>query len=183
MIREAESEEGRAERPQTVAKVRIGATDCGGIDEVEKTSPFDAIYDTYAPLLRRIAVAKFGISANDAADLVHDVFATYLVNPARVNELRPYLIGAICNASRSYLRRANIQGSVCTGLDTISGSSRSRGRYGLISGAKAGSPRRASRSWSTLACFFSFGFSFNACSRAVSDSARLPALSRITERS
>jgi RNA polymerase sigma factor (sigma-70 family) len=78
---------------------------------------FDTIYDTYAPLLRRIAVAKFGIPANDAADLVHDVFATYLVSPARVTELRPYLIGAICNASRSYLRRTNVQDAVCSGLD------------------------------------------------------------------
>jgi RNA polymerase sigma factor (sigma-70 family) len=86
-------------------------------DAVADASPFDAIYDTYAPLLRKIAIAKFGISANDAADLVHDVFATYLVNPARVVDLRPYLIGAICNASRSYLRKTTVQDAACSGLD------------------------------------------------------------------
>jgi DNA-directed RNA polymerase specialized sigma24 family protein len=33
------------------------------------------------------------------------VFATYLTNPANVRNLRSYLIGAICNAARQYLRR------------------------------------------------------------------------------
>lgn len=86
-------------------------------DVLVDASPFDLIYDTYAPLLRKIACAKFGISTNDAADLVHDVFATYLVNPARVEALRPYLIGAICNASRSYLRRMSVRDTNCSSLD------------------------------------------------------------------
>lgn len=66
---------------------------------------FDALYGTYQPLLRRIAIRKFGIPAADADDLVHDVFATYLANPANVRNVRAYLIGAICNASRQYRRR------------------------------------------------------------------------------
>jgi RNA polymerase sigma factor (sigma-70 family) len=82
----------------------------------EDPSPFDAIYDTYAPLLRKIAISRFGIASTDAADLVHDVFATYLVNPQRVGELRPYLIGAICNASRSYHRKADRQ-AVCSSIE------------------------------------------------------------------
>lgn len=109
------------ERIQAAATIAIAATSCeaddSAADPAAAGSPFDAIYDTYAPLMRRIAVAKFGISANDAADLVHDVFATYLVNPSRVTELRPYLIGAICNASRSYLRRKAAKDAVCSGLD------------------------------------------------------------------
>ena len=109
------------ERIQAAATIAIAATACeaddSAADHAAASSPFDAIYDTYAPLMRRIAVAKFGISMNDAADLVHDVFATYLVNPSRVTELRPYLIGAICNASRSYLRRMAAKDAVCSGLD------------------------------------------------------------------
>jgi len=105
---------------QAAATIAIAATTCEADDSAADhaaASPFDAIYDTYAPLMRRIAVAKFGISVNDAADLVHDVFATYLVNPSRVTELRPYLIGAICNASRSHLRRTAAKDAVCSGLD------------------------------------------------------------------
>jgi DNA-directed RNA polymerase specialized sigma24 family protein len=76
----------------------------GGAEGAAPTD-FESIYASYAPLLRRIAVFKFGVPRADADALVHDVFATYLANPANVRELHPYLIGAICNASRQYLRR------------------------------------------------------------------------------
>lgn len=66
---------------------------------------FDELYATYQPLLRRIAIRKFGIPLADVDDLVQDVFATYLANPANVRDVHPYLIGAICNASRQYRRR------------------------------------------------------------------------------
>lgn len=66
---------------------------------------FDALYTTYTPLLRKIAVRKFGIPVKDVDDLVQDVFASYLANRAAVRELLPYLVGAICNASRQYRRR------------------------------------------------------------------------------
>ncbi|HEY2325487.1 MAG TPA: sigma-70 family RNA polymerase sigma factor [Thermoanaerobaculia bacterium] len=73
--------------------------------ESAAASEFDSIYASYAPLLRRIATFKFGVPRSDADALVHDVFATYLANPTNVRDLHPYLIGAICNASRQYLRR------------------------------------------------------------------------------
>ena len=71
----------------------------------EATRRFDELYATYQPLLRRIAIRKFGIPLADVDDLVQDVFATYLANPANVRDVHPYLIGAICNASRQYRRR------------------------------------------------------------------------------
>lgn len=66
---------------------------------------FDTLYAAYQPFLRKLAVAKFGIPATDADDLVQDVFATYLVNAANVHNPHSYLIGAICNASRQWRRR------------------------------------------------------------------------------
>jgi RNA polymerase sigma factor (sigma-70 family) len=83
------------------AAVRVGLLDTS--DEAGRR--FDVLYTVYQPLLRRIAIRKFGIPAADADDLVQDVFATYLANPANVRELHPYLVGAICNASRQYRRR------------------------------------------------------------------------------
>ena len=73
--------------------------------EGDAATRFDELYATYQPLLRRIAIRKFGIPLSDVDDLVQDVFATYLANPANVRDLHPYLIGAICNASRQYRRR------------------------------------------------------------------------------
>jgi RNA polymerase sigma factor (sigma-70 family) len=66
---------------------------------------FEEAYLRYAPLLRKIAVRKFGISPADAEPLVHDVFATYLTHSSQVQNLEGYLIGGICNASRHHLRR------------------------------------------------------------------------------
>lgn len=71
----------------------------------EDEDAVDRVYITYRPLMRRIAIVKFGIPAADADDLVQDVFATYLVNPSAVRDERAYLIGGICNAARQYQRR------------------------------------------------------------------------------
>ena len=65
----------------------------------------DAVYVEHAPLLRAIALRRFHIPSGDVDALVHDVFATYFVNASNVRALRPYLIGAICNASRQYWRK------------------------------------------------------------------------------
>lgn len=66
-------------------------------------------YLEHAALLRKIAINKFGIPRAEAETLVHDVFATYLMHSDSVRKLTPYLIGAICNASRQYLRRSHVE--------------------------------------------------------------------------
>ena len=68
---------------------------------------FEEVYLRFAPLLRKIAVRKFNVPPLDAETLVHDVFATFIASAASVNAVEPYLIGAICNASRHYHRRAD----------------------------------------------------------------------------
>lgn len=76
---------------------------------------FEEAYLQFAPLLRKIAVKKFGIPMADAEPLVHDVFATYFTNAGEVNEVGPYLVGGICNAARHYLRRADAKDAICCG--------------------------------------------------------------------
>lgn len=66
---------------------------------------FEEAYLRFAPLLRKIAVKKFGIPAADAEPLVHDVFTTYFTNAEDVEQPERYLIGGICNAARNHLRR------------------------------------------------------------------------------
>lgn len=77
---------------------------------------FDTVYATYTPLLRKIAMRKFGIPRADVDGIVHDVFATYLAHQERVRELHPYLIGGICNAAREYWRKVDRERAVfCPG--------------------------------------------------------------------
>lgn len=74
--------------------------DFGAGDESVET-----IYRVYFPFLRKIASRKFLVPVGDVDDLVHDVFASYLANPANVRDRHRYLIGATCNASRQYWKR------------------------------------------------------------------------------
>jgi DNA-directed RNA polymerase specialized sigma24 family protein len=66
---------------------------------------FEEAYLQFAPRLRKIAARKFGVPPADAETLVHDVFATYWMHASTVHDVERYLVGAICNASRYYLRR------------------------------------------------------------------------------
>jgi RNA polymerase sigma factor (sigma-70 family) len=68
---------------------------------------FEEVYLLYAPRLRRIAYRKYGIQFADAETLVHDVFTTFFTHAEEVNDVGPYLVGAICNAARNHLKRAD----------------------------------------------------------------------------
>jgi RNA polymerase sigma factor (sigma-70 family) len=79
---------------------------------MENRSIEDA-YREHALLLRRVAIRKFHVPLDDADTLVHDVFITYLVDTSVVrSNLRGYLIGAICNASRNYWRSKEVRDRV-----------------------------------------------------------------------
>lgn len=73
---------------------------------------FEEVYMQFAQRLRMIATRKFGIPRAEAEPLVHDVFATFLIHAAEVHAVEPYLIGAICNASRKHLKRVGAAGDV-----------------------------------------------------------------------
>lgn len=73
---------------------------------------FEEAYLQFAPLLRKIAIRKFGIPIADAEPLVHDVFATYFTHADEVNDVGPYLVGGICNAARHHLRRVDARDAI-----------------------------------------------------------------------
>ncbi len=102
--------------PDSVAETAAGVA---GMAEV-RDPDFDRLYETYCPLLRRIAMRKFNIPRADVDELVQDVFATYLTHAGRVRELRPYLIGGICNAARQYWREADAERQVFCDADVCS---------------------------------------------------------------
>jgi RNA polymerase sigma factor (sigma-70 family) len=89
------------------------------IEESAGAAPagFDSIYDDHVPLLRAIARRKFNVPEPDVDSLVHDVFASFLISAPRVRDLRPYLVGGICNASRNYWRRRQRDDSLFTEID------------------------------------------------------------------
>lgn len=72
---------------------------------VENEHDVDALYRTYLPLLRRIAIRKFDVEVDEVDDLVQQVFITLIERSEPVEDVHGYLIGAICNASRQHIRR------------------------------------------------------------------------------
>ena len=65
---------------------------------------FAAVYDEHLSLLVGVAVDKFGIAPADAQTLAHEVFLAYFINMDDVRDTRAWLVGAISNASRNFLR-------------------------------------------------------------------------------
>jgi len=78
---------------------------------------FEEVYLRYAPRLRKVAMAKFGIAPDDADGLVQDVFATYFMHAASVEQVERYLIGGICNAARKHLQRRGTADALFCGDD------------------------------------------------------------------
>jgi len=78
---------------------------------------FEEAYVRFAPRLRKVAIAKFGIAPDDAEGLVQDVFATFFMHAGSVEQVERYLIGGICNASRKHLRRAGAADALFCGDD------------------------------------------------------------------
>jgi RNA polymerase sigma factor (sigma-70 family) len=65
---------------------------------------FEAVYEQYFGLLVQISVFKFRVPESEAEGLTHDVLISYLRKSGTVLDLRAWLIGAICYASRHYWR-------------------------------------------------------------------------------
>jgi len=65
---------------------------------------FEVVYAGYFDLLVQIAIHKFRVPDSEAETLAHDVLMSYLRKSQDVIELRPWLVGAICHASRHYWR-------------------------------------------------------------------------------
>ena len=66
---------------------------------------FEEIYEQYFDLLMQIAEYKFRVPYTEAEALIHDVMVGYLRKSELVLDLRSWLIGAICHASRHYWRQ------------------------------------------------------------------------------
>jgi RNA polymerase sigma-70 factor (ECF subfamily) len=71
------------------------------VDELE----FGQMYEDNLSLLVAIAVRKFQVPDVDAEALAHEVFFSYLKRKNEIRDLHPWLIGAICHASRYFWRQ------------------------------------------------------------------------------
>lgn len=72
---------------------------------VDRGIDFDAVYDEHVPLMIGLAVERYGLAEPDAQTLAHEVFLAYFLKAEEVRDVRAWLVGGICNASRQFLRK------------------------------------------------------------------------------
>jgi RNA polymerase sigma factor (sigma-70 family) len=64
----------------------------------------EALYNEHRTLLLFIACRKFRIPDSDSENLIQDVFLSYLQTGTKIDNVRAWLVAAMCNASRHYWR-------------------------------------------------------------------------------
>jgi RNA polymerase sigma factor (sigma-70 family) len=72
--------------------------------ELERTVDLGAIYDAHYRLLVGMAIERYDVSETDAQTLAHDVFLAFITKANEIMDVRAWLVSAICNASKYYLR-------------------------------------------------------------------------------
>ncbi len=64
----------------------------------------ELLYTQYRNLLMSVACRKFRVPESDAEGLLQEVFVSYLQTGTTIENVRAWLVAAICNASRHYWR-------------------------------------------------------------------------------
>jgi RNA polymerase sigma factor (sigma-70 family) len=65
----------------------------------------ETLYTSYREMLEYVAVQKFRVPETDVENLIQEVFLSYLQTETRVENVRAWLVAAMCNACRFYWRR------------------------------------------------------------------------------
>ena len=84
--------------PRTGARPHVPAGERAAGVDVEK------LYVEYRTLLLAVACRKFRVPDSDAEALLQEVFLSFLQNGSRIDNVKSWLIAAVCNASRHYWR-------------------------------------------------------------------------------
>ena len=72
---------------------------------LDRTDAFGAIYEQNHDLLVRTAIKRYHISELDAEALAHEVFLAYFLKAHEVINMRAWLVSAVCNAAKAFLRK------------------------------------------------------------------------------
>jgi RNA polymerase sigma factor (sigma-70 family) len=102
-------EENSSELPQTAGRGRRDKKSqprrsSGRPAALSAADDVEALYVEHRTLLQFIACRKFHIAESDSENLIQDVFLSYLQTGTKIDNVRAWLVAAMCNASRHYWR-------------------------------------------------------------------------------
>src|SRR5215208_2421248 len=91
--------------PEAGEAVVAAAIDEGvAAQRLSHAAEVEGLYVQYRTLLLSVACRKFRVPEADAEGLLQEVFVSFLQTGARIENIRAWLVAAICNASRHYWR-------------------------------------------------------------------------------
>jgi RNA polymerase sigma factor (sigma-70 family) len=70
----------------------------------QQADDVETLYIEHRTLLLYVACRKFRIPDSDAENLIQDVFLSFLQTGTKIDNVRAWLVAAMCNASRHYWR-------------------------------------------------------------------------------
>jgi RNA polymerase sigma factor (sigma-70 family) len=85
-------------RPRVITPTPTPAPPASAADDVE------ALYLEHRSLLLYVASRKFRIPESDSENLIQEVFLSFLQTGTKIDNVRAWLVAAMCNASRHYWR-------------------------------------------------------------------------------
>ena len=88
----------RTRNEKTAARAAAPVPSTPAADDVE------ALYLEHRNLLLYVACRKFRIPDCDAENLIQEVFLSFLQTGTKIDNIRAWLVAAMCNASRHYWR-------------------------------------------------------------------------------
>lgn len=94
----AAASRGRSEKKSQLRAGEPAPPPSTAADEVER------LYIEHRTLLLFVACRKFRIPDTDAENLIQDVFLSFLQTGTKIDNVRAWLVAAMCNASRHYWR-------------------------------------------------------------------------------
>jgi RNA polymerase sigma factor (sigma-70 family) len=97
-VASAVASRGRSEKKPMLRAGEPAAPPSTAADDVEK------LYIEHRTLLLFVACRKFRIPDTDAENLIQDVFLSFLQTATKIDNVRAWLVAAMCNASRHYWR-------------------------------------------------------------------------------
>jgi RNA polymerase sigma factor (sigma-70 family) len=97
-VASAAASRGRSEKKPQLRAGEPAPRPSTAADDVE------ALYIEHRTLLLFVACRKFRIPDTDAENLIQDVFLSFLQTGTKIDNVRAWLVAAMCNASRHYWR-------------------------------------------------------------------------------
>jgi RNA polymerase sigma factor (sigma-70 family) len=90
--------------PSTIPAAELDARITPPVPGELEPEDIGELYVRHRPLLLHVGCRKFRIPESDAESLIQEVFLSFMTTTTRVENVRSWLVAAMCNASRHYWR-------------------------------------------------------------------------------